>query len=320
MMHLAKAASILGLENFFPTDASNGLHEQFAAHMEAEGLSFGTKEEYQFRLELFQKKDAEIKFWNNQQDSYRLGHNMFSTMTEAESKKWLGLNLPIDQDIEATIFDESDNGATKDWRSAGGVNSVKNQGGCGSCWAFGATAGTEHAHWRASGSLLNLSEQQLVDCSPYDHGCNGGFHTNAWTYLRSHPQMLTSQYPYTGRAGSCRASGGSVTVSGWQSVSRGSVSQHKAALNTGVVSIALAAGNSQFQMYRSGILDSTACPTQIDHAVAMVGYGNEGGKDYWIVRNSWGSGWGDRGYIRIAAHEGAGICGCQNYSYLVATN
>jgi C1A family cysteine protease len=73
-------------------------------------------------------------------------------------------------------------------------------------------------------------------------------------------------------------------------------------------------------MYRSGILDDSSCPTQIDHAVAMVGYGNEGGKDYWIVRNSWGSGWGDRGYIRMAAHEGAGICGCQNYSYLVNTN
>lgn len=73
-------------------------------------------------------------------------------------------------------------------------------------------------------------------------------------------------------------------------------------------------------MYRSGILDTTDCPTQIDHAVAMVGYGTEGGKDYWIVRNSWGPSWGENGYIRIAAHEGAGICGCQYYSYIVSTN
>jgi len=73
-------------------------------------------------------------------------------------------------------------------------------------------------------------------------------------------------------------------------------------------------------MYSSGILDDPECPTQIDHAVAMVGYGNEDGKDYWIVRNSWGAGWGDNGYIKIAAQEGDGICGCQNYSYLVSTD
>lgn len=75
-----------------------------------------------------------------------------------------------------------------------------------------------------------------------------------------------------------------------------------------------------FSHYRSGIVDTTSCPTNIDHAVAMVGYGNENGKDYWLVRNSWGSGWGDRGHIKIAAHEGVGICGSQQYSYIVTTN
>jgi len=115
---------------------------------------------------------------------------MFSTMTEYESQKWLGA-VPEDLELEPTIFDEGENGATRDWRSQGGVNGVKNQGSCGSCWAFGATAGTEHAHWRASRQLLNLSEQQLVDCDTRSHGCNGGFHTSAWEYLKSHPQMLT---------------------------------------------------------------------------------------------------------------------------------
>lgn len=122
--------------------------------------------------------------------------------------------------------------------------------------------------------------------------------------------MLTSQYPYTARDGTCRTGSGYAQVMNWSSVARGSVAQHKAFLNQGVVSIALAAGNSYFQQYRGGVLDTTACPTQIDHAVAMVGYGNEGGKDYWIVRNSWGSGWGEGGYIKLAAHEGNGVCGC----------
>merc|ERR1711957_599077 len=147
---------------------------------------------------------------------------MFSTMTVDETKKWLG-GIPKEMDVkpttyiaEQTMFDNGKNDAVVDWRTQGGVNDVKNQGGCGSCWAFGATAGTEHSHWRATKSLLDLSEQQLVDCSTYDHGCNGGFHTNAWTYLKSHGQMLTSQYPYTGRDDTCRdQNAGKVTVNNW---------------------------------------------------------------------------------------------------------
>lgn len=163
MMHFAKAASILGFQGFFKEEAPTAIHEKFASHMEQEGLSFGTKEEYNFRLEIFQKKDDFINYQNTNQDSYELGHNMFSTMTEAEAKRWLGA-VPEELNVEPTLIDDSQNGATIDWRSQGGVNGVKNQGSCGSCWAFGATAGTEHAHWRASRQLLNLSEQQLVDC------------------------------------------------------------------------------------------------------------------------------------------------------------
>ena len=182
MMHFAKVASILGFQNMFHKEAPLEVHEKFTAHMEAEGLSYGTREEYEFRFELYQQMDAYITETNQKGNSWTVGHNMFSTMTEAEAKKWVG-TIPQEMNAEPTMFEEGENGATVDWRTQGGVNAVKNQGGCGSCWAFGATAGTEHAHWRSSRSLLNLSEQQLVDCSPYDHGCNGGFHTNAWTYL-----------------------------------------------------------------------------------------------------------------------------------------
>jgi C1A family cysteine protease len=186
MMHFAKAAAILGFENMFMQDEVSELHMKFKTHMDYEGLTYGTREEYEFRFEIFQKKDAEIEYWNNQQDSYKLGHNMFSTMTDAESKQWLGATPEFSIE-EPAKFDEGLNAATVDWRSNGAVNAVKNQGSCGSCWAFGATAGTEHAHWRQSQTLLNLSEQQLVDCDTRSHGCNGGFHTNAWEYLKSHP-------------------------------------------------------------------------------------------------------------------------------------
>jgi len=104
---------------------------------------------------------------------------MFSTMTESESKKWLGA-MPYDTEGEPAVFDETLNGMSKDWRSDGGVNAVKNQGGCGSCWSFAATAATENAHWRASKRLLNLSEQQLLDCDTVSNGCNGGWPYRAW--------------------------------------------------------------------------------------------------------------------------------------------
>jgi len=319
MMHFAKAASILGFQGFFPAQDNVELREKFAAHVEAESLSFGTREEFEFRFEIFQQKDAYIKEVNDSQDSYELGHNMFSTMTEEEAKRWLGA-IPETMDIETAVFDESVTAGSIDWRSNGGVNAVKNQGRCGSCWAFGATAGTEHAHWRASKKLLNLSEQQLVDCDTRSHGCNGGWHTSAWAYLQKQPQMTQSQYPYTGKDGNCKTGKGVVSVQNWAAVGRGSVLQHKAALNQGVVSIALAAGNNIFMQYKGGILDNASCPKQIDHAVAMVGYGTQNGKDYWIIRNSWGARWGEQGYMRLAAHEGDGICGSQNASYIVTTN
>ena len=181
-MQFAKAASILGFQNFFQPEATSELQEQFASHMESYGLSYGTREEHDFRLELYKKKDIEINYWNKNQDSFELEHNMFSTMTEAEHKMWLGAEPPKDFTMEETVFDESENGMTRDWRNQ--MNSVKNQGGCGSCWAFSATAGTEHAHYRAARQRLNLSEQQLVDCDRRSHGCNGGWYFYAWEHLR----------------------------------------------------------------------------------------------------------------------------------------
>jgi C1A family cysteine protease len=133
--------------------------------------------------------------------------------------------------------------------------------------------------------------------------------------------METTEYPYTGKNGNCKDGSGKVSVMNYANVGK-TVLQHKAALEYGVVSIALAAGNNVFSMYRSGIVDSSSnCPTSIDHAVAMVGWGSEGGQDYWIVRNSWGGSWGDKGHIKLAAiDDNKGICGCQQYSFTVVTN
>jgi len=235
MLHLSKAAAMLGFGFHERKEHAKELHEKFQAHMSYQGLSFGTKDEYMYRFELFAEKEHEINHWNNKQDSFRLTHNMFSTKTKDEAKKMLGAQV-ITPDAEPTVFDDSNLKESMDWRTMGAVNAVKNQAQCGSCWAFGTTAVTEAAHFITSGNLLRLSEQQLVSCEPKSHGCNGGVQLWALQYLESTPQTLESSYPYTsghGRSGTCdktMESGGQVTVTGTTWVPRNSVSQLKAAL------------------------------------------------------------------------------------------
>jgi len=145
-------------------------------------------------------------------------------------------------------------------------------------------------------------------------------------YLEKNKQELTSDYPYvsgtTKKTGSCEysASKGKVAVKGYSNVGRDSVSQLKAAIDKSVVTVTIEADKMVFQHYKSGIMDSAECGTRLDHAVSAVGYGTEGGKDYYIVRNSWGTVWGDQGYIKIAAVEGKGICGIQMQSLYANTD
>ena len=171
---LGKVAAMLGFSVHEHKEMRHELHQKFQAHMIAEGLSFGTKEEYMFRFGIFQQKEAEINEWNNKQDSFRLGHNMFSTMTPEEAKKMLGARLET-ADVEVAQLDDSNLADSVDWRTKGAVNPVKNQARCGSCWAFGATAVTEAAHFYATGTLLSLSEQEVVSCDHTSYGCNGGW-------------------------------------------------------------------------------------------------------------------------------------------------
>lgn len=242
---------------------------------------------------------------------------MFSTMTKDEAKRFTGTWAQPEDTKRYVLLDDTNLSASVDWRTKGFVNAVKNQGHCGSCWAFGATAVVEAAHKAATGTLLNLSEQEVVSCDTKSHGCQGGAQIYAFMYLEQHKQELTADYPYTSgttkKTGTCEymASKGKVMVKGYSNVQRNSVSQTKAAIDKTVVTVAIEADKSVFQQYKSGIFDSKLCGTHLDHAVALVGYGTEAGKDYYILRNSWGSVWGDQGYMKIAAVNGAGICGVQ---------
>jgi len=174
----------------------------------------------------------------------------------------------------------------------------------------------------ATNQLLSLSEQQMVDCDTKSDGCNGGLQEYGMDYMENNTQETESDYPYTARNGKCQTSAaeGKVLVTQIHNVQEESVDQLKAAIAQGPTSVTIEADKLVFQMYRGGIFDSSKCGTDLDHAVTAVGYGSESGKDFYIIRNSWGASWGESGYIRIAAEAGKGICGIQQVSLYPSTN
>jgi len=189
-----------------------------------------------------------------------------------------------------------------DWEQQGAVTPVKNQGSCGSCWSFGST-GSMEGHWfLSSGNLVALSEQQLMDCDKSDDGCGGGLESSAITYASRAGMCSEASYPYQGYASSCHIGSCDMIIPpgailGYKRVSSGSASALMSAVQLGPVNIGVGADGSGFQSYSSGVL--TYCPSRSDdHAVLLVGYGTDGGEDYWRIKNSWGSSWGERGYIR----------------------
>jgi len=229
--------------------------------------------------------------------------------------------------VKTATFDEA-NASPINWVTKGAVTPVKNQGGCGSCWAFSTTGAIEGAHFIKTGKLLSFSEQQLVDCSTANHGCNGGNQIAAFKYLETAKAELESVYPYTSGstkvAGKCQykqSSATAVNVSSYAKVTTENVTQMKAALATQPLAVSIEADQKVFQSYKSGVLDSTSCGTNLDHAVLAVGWGTDSSAgDYWLVKNSWGTGWGDNGYVKLAIVSGAGICGVQKVPETVATN
>jgi len=274
-------------------------------------------DEFQTRYATYKSNLDIIDEYNTKQNSFTLAMNKFGDLPKEEFKRlFLGLNTPNQQN-EVVELSTGANPDSVDWRKHNAVTPVKNQGQCGSCWAFSTTGSLEGLNAIKKGSLLSFSEQQLVDCSTgyNNNGCNGGLMDNAFKYVADKGIELESVYPpYTAQDGSCRYDANKVAFknTGYKDVPSNTPSQLETAVANHPVSIAIEADQSCFQFYSSGILNDASCGTQLDHGVLIVGYGSQSGTPYWIVKNSWGASWGNQGYIWIAKDKkdgGAGICG-----------
>jgi C1A family cysteine protease len=239
------------------------------------------------------------------EETYTQGVNQFTDLTleEFQALPMFGFQQPDAKGPRLGVheYGGEELAASVDWRSKGAVTPVKNQGQCGSCWAFSTVGGLEGAWEIGTGTLTSMSEQQFVDCSKANSGCNGGLMDSAFQYAEGVAVATEVSYPYTARDGSCKSSYSTAIprggVSGYHDVSS-STSSLQSALQQQPVSVAIEADQSVFQRYSGGVITS-GCGSSLDHGVTAVGYNS----DYFIVKNSWGSSWGNSGYVYISGTQ-----------------
>ena len=300
------------------------LHNQFQKFIKKYNKKYSSVNEYLARFEVFKMNVMNLY---KESQKYKTGITKFSDLTQQEFAK-IYLNLNYDAMAVANFnpaHPSFSNAAPDsfDWRDKGLVTPVRDQGMCGSCWAFSTVANLEGLYYKLKGVAVDLSEQILVDCDTYDSACNGGLMEYAFQWIKENGMETEEDYPYTGYKGSCKADPSKyidMKVTGWKKLGPSTSTwspvdeeEIKEFLyETGPLAIALNA--NPLQTYSGGILDKTSsqCPVSgINHAVTLVGYGAESGVDYWIVKNSWGANWGENGYFRI--RRGTGCCGVNCY-------
>ncbi|CAK9176581.1 unnamed protein product [Ilex paraguariensis] len=291
-------------------------HEQW---MTQYGRVYKDSDEKDNRFKIFKENVKRVESFNRAANKpYKLGVNQFTDLTNEEFKAHNRLMRRVCS-TEAISFKYENVTAvptTMDWRKKGAVTQIKDQGQCGCCWAFSAVAAVEGITKLKTGKLISLSEQELVDCdTSEDQGCEGGLMDNAFTFIQNNHGLTTeANYPYEGTDGTCigtKEANHAAKITGYEDVPANSESALLKAVANQPVSVAIDAGESDFQFYSSGIFTGE-CGTELDHGVTAVGYGtSDDGTKYWLVKNSWGTSWGEEGYIRMQRDVDAkeGLCG-----------
>lgn len=303
----------------------------FNAWASEHGRDYENDEERRTRMAIWKANHDRMEQHNDQvpKPSFELGHNAFSDMTQDEYHQQYNLGsygnaefakLQAENELSTGAnsvmthrqLDEVNLPDYVNWISMGGVTPVKNQGSCGSCWAFSTTGALEGAKFVRTGELVALSEQNLLDCDHKDMGCNGGLMDNAFKFDEKSGGLCSeADYPYEARQGktcksNCTDVPGSI-VKTFYDVPKGDVKAMLSALAMQPISIAIQADQFVFQFYKKGVLTDDKCGKagNIDHGVLLVGYGSdvETNEPYWLVKNSWGEKWGETGYIRMSRNS-----------------
>ncbi|KAL3843422.1 hypothetical protein ACJIZ3_000825 [Penstemon smallii] len=310
----------------------------FAVFKRKFGKVYGTQEEHDYRFTIFKANLHRARRHQKLDPSAVHGVTQFSDLTPREFRKhFLGVNrklrLPSDAH-KAPILPTNDLPTGFDWREHGAVTPVKNQGSCGSCWSFSTTGALEGANFLATGNLVSLSEQQLVDCDhecdpeekgSCDSGCNGGLMNSALEYtLKAGGLMREEDYPYTGTdRGTCKLDKSKIAakVSNFSVVTLDEEQIAANLVKNGPLAVAINA--VYMQTYMKGVSCPYICSKRLDHGVLLVGYGDSGfapirmkEKPYWIIKNSWGPNWGEEGYYKIC--RGHNVCGVDSLVSTVA--
>jgi C1A family cysteine protease len=304
--------ALLGLVALSVAVPTGRAQEEFRNWMQRYNKQYDTDAEFQRRFEIFMQNKERVATMNRAKPSSAntvWGVTKFMDMTPEEFKKtYLGTIVtdttekkqPIDLDTLQQSLP-----TTFDWRTSSScISAVKNQGNCGSCWAFSTTEGTESAYCIATGKLYTLAPQELVSCDNTCDGCNGGEVTAALNYVEKNGLEGESSYPYTsgntGKNGACSYSASAVeaTITSWGYSTQ---TKNETAMQVSMYSIsplAVVVDAESWQFYKGGVVTSN-CGTSLDHAVQAVGWNQQSSTPYWIVKNSWGADWGEAGYIYV---------------------
>ncbi|KAL7631768.1 UNVERIFIED_CONTAM: hypothetical protein RMT77_017949 [Armadillidium vulgare] len=315
-MILALLVATIAASFAFPPDTEL-LFQEWETYKIKYNKQYGRAED-SLRLKVFVQSKLQIAQHNQLfyegKKSYFMGLNKFSDMFPSERMHNMGVTYKVDEirpkGVSTFIPPHKDVEipAAVDWREKGAVTQVKDQKDCGSCWAFAAVGSLEGQHFRKTGKLVSLSEQNVVDCDRKAYGCDGGFPSYAYEYIAQNDGIDTEEsYPYTAKNGQCKFNNQTIgaTDIGWEGTREDDEDDlRKAVATVGPISTAIYASLA-FYSYKGGVFEDPNCDSgTINHAVLIVGYGTtEDGKDYWIVKNSWGSDWGMFGYILMARNQ-----------------